>query len=182
MFTGTALCKCLLITKPAYVITRCFFTSLFKNAFYSQKPHGLESFFLHMFGHFVFLHLRIRNCLLSTKTALARIRFSSHVWLLCVSTLSNSKMPINYKNRINSNPFFFTCSATLCFFNLLFGLASHSPCGPCKNIPKYTKTKGKEDQTWETDFLPLYRSCERGPFVKRLPGTLESLFSMQRMV
>ena len=86
MFTGTALCKCLLITKPAYVITRCFFTSLFKNAFYSQKPHGLESFFLHMFSHFVFIHLRIRNCLLSTKTALARIRFSSDVWLLCVKT------------------------------------------------------------------------------------------------
>ena len=132
MFTGTALCKCLLITKPAYVITRCFFTSLFKNAFYSQKPHGLESFFLHMFGHFVFLHLRIRNCLLSTKTTSTRIRFSSHVQLLCVSSLSNSKLPFKHKNCIGSNLFFFRCLATLCKdISIDVGHVNLRLCFPC---------------------------------------------------
>ena len=46
-----------------------------------------------MFDYFVFLHLEIRSCLFITKNASARIRFSSHVRLLCVSSIYFKDLP-----------------------------------------------------------------------------------------
>ena len=97
-----------------------------------------------MFGHFVFLHLRIRSCLFITKTASVWIGFSSHVQPLCVSLIYFSDLP-----RIH----------------LVL---------PVK-YTKAHKTKGKEDQTWETDFLLLDQSCELRHLFKRLLRTLENL-------
>ena len=124
MFFHFVIQKCLLFTKTAW--TRILFSShvrpicvsSLKNSKLplSTKTALARIRFLHMFGYFMFLHLAIRKCLLTTKTALARIRFSSHVRLLCVSSFRNSKLPFKHKNCIGSNPFFFTCSATLCFF------------------------------------------------------------------
>ena len=60
------------------------------------------------------------------------------------------------------------CSATSCFFYLLHLVL------PVK-YTKAHKTKGKEDQTWETDFLLLDQSCELRHLFKRLLRTLENL-------
>ena len=61
--------NCLLITKPACVISRCFITSYHVLNIYSQKQHRLV--FLHMYGNFVFLPLSIRSCLSITLPACA---------------------------------------------------------------------------------------------------------------
>ena len=89
-----------------------------------------------MYRHIMFLHLTIRKFLLITLSACAFSRCfftSSHV-LNIHSQLSH---------LLEWPPRFCTCSATLCFFNLLFGVASHAPRGPCK-CTKAHKNKTKK--------------------------------------
>ena len=120
-----------------------------------------------MYRHIMFLHLTIRKCLLITLSACA---FSK-----CFFTSSHVLNIHSQLSHLLESPLrFCTCSATLCFFNFLFGVSSHAPRGPCKRIQKHTKTKQKRSNLRYSILLKLGMFCH---LFKRLPGTLEYLKS-----
>ena len=103
--------------RSSYCFLRCFFIPSFENAFYLIT---LSAFLLALANY----------SFLSTKTASARIRFSSHVHKLCVSSIYCSKLPFKHKSvflHMFSNFVFhlFTVRSCLLITYWVFLLAQH---------------------------------------------------------